>query len=80
MAEPYGIFIITQSRMHPDLSSIRPHPSFRIDEESVQEYLTRCGFKPGDVVELRIHHHTTIRAEAEAKPGQLIKRRRRRKE
>jgi len=75
--EPYAIFLITESRSYTGLASIRPHPNFRDGDESLQEYLTRQGFKPGDVVELRIHHHTTIRAEATAKPGQLIKRKRR---
>jgi len=67
---PYAIFTITESRGFPGLPSIRPHRDVRIADETLQEYLMRSGFEPGDVVEMRLVAIPT----ALPPPGQLARR------
>lgn len=58
--DPRAPFLVTESRHFEGLPSLRPHPSHRNGDESLQEYLFRMGFKPGDNVVLSIDHSTRI--------------------
>lgn len=77
--EPVALFVITESRSQPGWVSIRPYPPPKLGTVTLQTHLTEAGFKPGDVVELRIHHGTRIRADQLPPPGMLAKRPRRRR-